>query len=592
MNGEDLLPLSSDVGGRLVSPEQEGRAFWRMRARMASTVVAQTISAGRLRLATIVLLSGILWSALFLIFFEGFAFLHLAIAAPDIYDQTVHKVFSTFFLALMFMLFFSSAVILYSSLFRGQDIAFLFTLPARAERVFLNKFQEAILMSSWAFVLLGSPMLLAYGLNARAPWWYYAMLLPFLFAFTYIPAGLGSLACLTVVHRLPERRWHLLILIVVGIVLLVLGVRTLRLITAAADANLLTPTWFQDMLGRLSMTEMRLLPSWWLSVGLLYAAQGGSANTSDSVMFLGLTIANALFVRQLAVWTAAAVYRPAYSLIHSRNTPRRRVGMFWMDRWALALARPFSPQIRLLILKDLRLFRRDPMQWLQVLIFIGLLVVYFLNIHGFAYDVQYAPWVSVVSLLNLTVVGLLLSTFTTRFIFPLISMEGRRFWVLGLLPLGRDTLLWSKFVFAVGASLVPASLLVLLSDVMLRLDPRLAASHQLTCAILCFGLSGIAVGLGAKMPNLREDSPARISAGFGGTLNLVLSTLYILVVVALTAVPFHAYYGSGFLPRVSWLTRWLDTWLWLGTAGSLLLGLAITAIPMASGLRALRKAEF
>ena len=39
-----------------------------------------------------------------------------------------------------------------------------------------------------------------------------------------------------------------------------------------------------------------------------------------------------------------------------------------------------------------------------------------------------------VSFLNLSVVGLLLSTFTTRFIFPMISLEGRRFWILGLLP--------------------------------------------------------------------------------------------------------------------------------------------------------------
>ena len=45
------------------------------------------------------------------------------------------------------------------------------------------------------------------------------------------------------------------------------------------------------------------------------------------------------------------------------------------------------------------------------------------------------------------------------------------------------------------------------------------------------------------MPNLREESPSKIAAGFGGTLNLVVSTLFILVVVLLTALPSHFYLG-------------------------------------------------
>ncbi len=63
---------------------------------------------------------------------------------------------------------------------------------------------------------------------------------------------------------------------------------------------------------------------------------------------------------------------------------------------------------------------------------------------------------------------------------------------------------------------------------MLDISPLVMASHQLTCLILCFGLAGIAVGMGARLPNLREPSPSRIAAGFGGTLCLVVSTLYIL----------------------------------------------------------------
>ena len=56
---------------------------------------------------------------------------------------------------------------------------------------------------------------------------------------------------------------------------------------------------------------------------------------------------------------------------------------------------------------------------------------------------------------------------------------------------------------------------------------------------LCSGLAGIAVGLGAMMPDLRESSPSKIAAGFGGTLNLVISALFIMLVVLMTAIPWH-----------------------------------------------------
>jgi ABC-2 type transport system permease protein len=239
--------------------------------------------------------------------------------------------------------------------------------------------------------------------------------------------------------------------------------------------------------------------------------------------------------------------------------------------------------MRLLVVKDLRLFRRDPVQWSQFLIFFGLLSMYFINVRRFgANDADYRAWVNMVSFLNLAVVGLILSTFTTRFIFPMISLEGRRFWILSLLPARRETILWGKFLFAAIGSLATCVVLVVLSDVMLGVAPLVLLIHVLSCLILCIGLSAIAVGLGALLPNLREDSPSKIAAGFGGTLNLVLSTLYIIAIVALTAVPCHFYIAR----------LWDLKWLVGGVAVALVLGLSATLLPMRAGIRAFRDLEF
>jgi ABC-2 type transport system permease protein len=577
-----------------ISLENEARSFWRMRCRLLATLLRQTLAESRFRVALVVVLTTSLWGAMFWMFDMGFADLHTAISQPETYARMVGAMFGTFFAALILMLVFSSGIILYSSLFCAREITFLLTIPARTERVFLYKFQEAMILSSWGFVLLGSPILLAYGVVEHAPWYYYAMLLPLLIAFIYIPVAIGAIICLLVVRHIPDSR---LTVLIGGVVALAAGgVWITWLLLSDPGGDLLTPGWFRDLLGRLQFSEKRLLPNWWLSTGLLEAAAG---QWRDSLLFLTLMISNALVFRQLALWTAARTYRAAYSGLYGKSLRRKRARPVRFDRmfpWAIA----FLPApMRLMILKDLRLFRRDPLQWSQFLIFLGLLALYFFNIRRFTYHSDYVGWMNMVSFLNLSVVGLLLSTFTTRFVFPMISLESRRFWILGLLPVRRETILWSKFLFATGGSIIPFATLVLLSDAMLDVSNLVVVSHQMTCVVLCLGLSGIAVGLGARLPNLREQSPSRIAAGFGGTLNLVISTLYILVVVLLTALPTHFYLAAqsagaslvGTAHRSS-LQWWVTLWLVVGTAGSILLGAVATVVPMRIGLRAFRQMEF
>jgi ABC-2 type transport system permease protein len=108
------------------------------------------------------------------------------------------------------------------------------------------------------------------------------------------------------------------------------------------------------------------------------------------------------------------------------------------------------------------------------------------------------------------------------------------------------------------------------------------------------GLASIAVGFGAMMPNFRETSPSKIAAGFGGTLNLVLSALYIMLVVVLTALPCHFYLLAG---RGPWGAefmnpQYLRLWLIIGTGAAVLVGAAATVIPLWRGLKAFRRLEF
>lgn len=587
---------------RLPSHEREGQIFWKMRWQVAKTQLKYLLRHARLRTALVISLSLLFWLGLFVLFYSGFQFVVDNVGAPgaQYHAQTVQFVFTLFFVSLQVMLIFSAGIILYGGLYATRETTFLMTLPVRDSRLVFYRFQEALFFSSWGFFLLASPMMVAYGLVVAAPWYYYAYLPVMVVSFAYIPCAVGAIACLLLISRLPHLRR-----IVVGLLaVFVIGAayfsiwRTLNI----SNADLLGAAWFKETFHRFEFTRGEWLPSTWLSNGLLDAARRpeiidpNDLPWLESGKYLIVLVSNALFLHVMVSWVGKRVFRKSYYGLNARQARESKPKMAWVDRIAYWAFTPFSVPTRLLITKDLRMFRRDPVQWSQFLIFFGLLLLYFANIDRFRQhraDVSVLTWVNVVSFLNLAVVGLILSTFTTRFIYPLISLEGRRFWILGRLPVERDTILWGKFLFAAGGSLLPCCGLVLVSDLMLDVEPMVVIVHQVICLLLCIGLSGMAVGLGAIMPNFREQSPSKIAAGFGGTLNLVLSALYILIVVLLTALPCHFYllsYSTEIPPRML-QPGFLKLWLSLGIGGALILASIVTVFPMRWGLKSFRELE-
>ena len=145
---------------------------------------------------------------------------------------------------------------------------------------------------------------------------------------------------------------------------------------------------------------------------------------------------------------------------------------------------------------------------------------------------------------------------------------------------------------------IPCCGLVLLSDAMLGIRWPVVAIHEVCCLMLCMGLSGIAVGMGALLPDLREQSPSKIASGFGGTLALVLSSLFIMAVVLLAALPTHLYLAAQGASEADGVPRggflgWASSVeaVWTGLAAVVVLGLVATALPLLLGLRHFRRLE-
>jgi|LakMenEpi03Aug12_release.lakeMendotaPanAssembly.Ray.scaffolds.fasta_scaffold33165_6 ABC-2 type transport system permease protein len=594
------LTASSRAGAagalRLLPPEEETRLFLRLRATLTWETVRAMIAQARLRLGLVVLLSVMFWASLFGMFLEAFSFL------DALHADVTSLLFNAFFSSLMVMLVFSAGILLYGGMYCSPEARLLLTLPIRAEAIYAHKFGEAMWFACWGFVLLGSPMLVAYGVVREAAWPYFLLLLPFMVSFAMIPAALGGICCMALVAWMTRLRLHAVSIALTASCFAVLWLGWTLVSPLRIDA--MSAAWFERTFARLAVTEQKLFPSWWLSSGLLEAVRTerdghlSAAGLVEALKFLALLVANAMMLHLVACWLARVAYRRGFSQLAGEVPARRRRPLGWFDRALMNAGSASGRPLRLLLVKDLRLFRRDISLWSQFVIFFGLMGLYFFNLRSFNYNTAYA---SMIGFLNVAVVGLILSTFTTRFVYPMISLEGRRFWIIGLLPVHRDQIVWSKFVFSLVGGLVPCCVLVLLSDSMLGIGWPLLLQHELCCLMLCMGLSGIAVGLGARMPELRESSPSKIASGFGGTLSLVVSSLFIMAVVIVAAIPAHAgsanillsARGAGpSVPLGGFLIWAASPW---GTATFLAamvaLGLVATFVPLMLGLRAFRRLE-
>jgi ABC-2 type transport system permease protein len=553
--------------------------FQRLRGRLLDNSLRGLVRGSGLQLITVLVCSALIWGALFVVSREGFQYSFLQYKRMYL---IVGILFDLLFLSLAALLVFSTCLILYGSLFHSAEAAFLMAHPVKADHIFAYKFQTALGFSSWAFVLLGSPFMLAFGLVVGAPWTFYVLLPAYFLGFVLLPGSLAAVLTVLVANWFP-RRPRQVVLASLGVGAFAAAVWGYQVMISVQD-SLESRSALERLLAHVTFARGVLAPNYWMARGLLAASRG---QLGEAVYGLALLWGNGLFAYLVAAWMAARLYRRGYNRVATGDVRRRRQGGLWLDRLLEKLLGGLQPQTRLLILKDFRTFRRDPAQWGQVVIFTALLVFYFLNVRRFYGEEVGEIYQNGISMLNLTATALLLCAYTGRFIFPLLSLEGRKFWILGLLPLSRERLLWGKFLFSAAGGLVIAGPLIGLSDSMLGMSAATMLLHGLTVAVLAIGLSGLSVGLGAVLANFRETDPSKIAAGFGGTLNLVSSLLFLSLVLGLMAVPWHllAAANVALSPlRLAWLTG--------GFTAGIGLGAAAVIVPLRLGGQRLRRMDF
>jgi ABC-2 type transport system permease protein len=332
--------------------------------------------------------------------------------------------------------------------------------------------------------------------------------------------------------------------------------------------RLLNPAGTDDfirLMKDLTLPSLNHLPSSWAAHTIIY----GSFTTA---LWIGLftigTLAVVAFVFS-KFHEKAFLYSQETRTLHKRPKVRHR-----------AEAAKKHGKIAGLILKDLRLFVRDATQWSQLLLLGGLVVIYLLNIQNLAIQLPMVRWV--VSFINLGLAGFVLAALSVRFLFPSVSMEGRSFWIIRTLPISFRTLLWCKYVIYFPPFLIFTELLVYFSNQILDVPIFFIQLSMANIFAIAFALTGLAIGIGALMPNFKADHPSKIAVGPGGVLYMLLSFSYIstMMLIQVRPVWFHVISRGDSIPTTAYV------------AGAILLTLLVGLLPMEWGARQLAKKEY
>lgn len=502
-----------------------GAMAWRMQRAARNTVVGlvvhqplRAVAIASVLLTVWMLLAGLFWAVLQFLGQEQYL---------PFKDRLLETLLGVFFFALFFLVVLSHMVVAWSALFRSRSAVYQAQLPVDDRALFWTALVEGGAWSSWAVVVLALPLIGTLTAEAAQRGRYALAATVVLAAFIAVCIAAGSLGALLLARLIPLLRRGIQGLVALAV--LAVGAGAVFAVGAVERADRPT-TFINEVVGRLGFVENPFLPSAWAQQGLMAARAarwddwGWNALllvvTAAALAVVGETIAGRRLRREMDALTG----RPDRQT-RPRSQPWRGV--------------PFLPaDLGLLAAKDLRLFIRDPAQVLQFTMFFGLLAFYLLMLprlgKAFLLDEHWRP---AVSLLNLTAIAMALATFTGRFVYPLLSLEGRRLWVLVLAPWPRERVVTAKFAFALCVGVPVSATLVALSGIMLDLPFGVIAYQTFVIVCMAVGLAAGALGIGARLADYGQDNPGKLVAGYGGNINLLASLLFAALLLAGAAAP-------------------------------------------------------
>ncbi|HOI30059.1 MAG TPA: hypothetical protein PLZ15_09915 [Melioribacteraceae bacterium] len=453
------------------------------------------------------------------------------------------------FISIILFIFFlavniGNIIVSYSTLYKSNEIGFLFTKPVTPVKIFILKFLDNFFYSSSTLLLILLSVLLGYASYFQMRTDHLLLLIignfiPFIFS-----AGSLGVIILMILMKLgsrfnPRR-------VVTGLALLYIIIVSLFFtINSPLELTNSVLKYYPFIERNIYLNDLlppviKYLPNSWLAESSYWLITNQLSNAIP--LFISqILLSTVLFI--IALFLGNRLYFKTW-LLNLKIS-----GDFKGDRHYSNLFLDFSRKSRMdsrtesILKKDFWVFVREPAQWIHLLVLCFLIIVFISSVSGIRYVglgnfyLQTGIYLSVF-LFNM----LLISTLSLRFIFPMISLEGYSFWKIKSAPVNNSFFLRKK--------LVPMGTLILLISTGLsyfinfRFFFVFEISALLINLIAAVTIILINLGMGGLFANYREKNAIRVSSSQGASITFLLVIIYILLIVILLFQPVSQYFLS------------------------------------------------
>jgi len=428
-----------------------------------------------------------------------------------------------------------------ATIYRSPEIPFHFARPVSAGRVFLNRFTDNLVYSSWSLAVLGVPIILAWGLVFDLSIWIIVGLVIFgLIPLVLISAQIGSAILMGMIFLARKISPKITILLFTAIIIAVIGWSVYQRSSGLIADGIPRMSRVERYLTQLSIqSDTDITPAHWLAGAMLYIRKGDHRRAWLLTVLLSLTAL--IWMR----WLYLLADRMYYNSWIAFNEVSGRTGRASSRKSARRFSQGILPNpLNSMLLKDILQFKRNSNQWAQFMILLAFLLIYLFNLLYISsrFDIDNPQWKTLVLFLNFAFSGFILATLSVRFVFPLISLEGNGFWIIRSAPVSIGKLFWEKFFLAFIVFMGLCELIVYVSNHALHVSHTMMILTTSTTFMMGATLTGLAIGMGALMPDFSDESPMRIASTPGGVLTIVISLVYVGLMVTVLAYPTRSYF--------------------------------------------------
>ena len=496
-------------------------------------------------------------------------------------DILAWKFLSMVIVTIFSLLIFSSILNSLSKLYLAKDLKLVHAMPVEGYTIFLARWLEITLDSSWMVILFTLPLFVSYGVVYDPGLFFYITVVASLVLLSFVASALGAFLVMGVVIVVPASRIRT-IFVFLGLSVFILLYVALRILR---PERLVNPEAFSATLFYFkSMTapSSAFLPSTWCYDAVMSALTGAPL---EALFHLGLSLSFVFLMVFVLVFTADLIY---FKGVSRAQTSAAR--LFVKRRLELPLILRFKGPIKALVTKEIKTFFRDQTQWSQLFLIGALMVIYIYNFKVLPLDrspIKTIYLQNILSFLNMGLAFFVLTAITGRFAFPAVSMEGEAIWLIRSSPVSPRSFLWIKFFMYLVPLMGLTLLLIIVTNILLNVVPFMMVLSCINSIFMVPGVVALGIGLGAAFPSFKSENPAQTVTSYGGLLFMVYSAIFIGGVIVLQAGPVYTILSTQF--RGGALSGFTISWIVLSFTTSLLICIMMVILPLRFGEKRLLK---